>query len=151
MDVPSPAAVLVLELVGRVPAAAVPVLVLGVPGTAEARVLVPDVLATAEARVLERVARARAVGVRVLERVARVRVARVPGAVAVLPVVVLVVRPVVRVGLPAGVRAGRADGPVGRVRAVVRRTGMRAVRRPGVGMSGRVVMTRVSGIRSVVS
>lgn len=136
VDVPSPAAALVPEPAGRVPVAVV---------------LVPGVPVTAAARVLEQVARARAVGVRVLERVARVRVARVPGAVAVVPAVVLAVRPVVRVGLPAGVRVVRADGPVGRVRAATRRTGMRAVRRTGVGTSGPVVMTRVSGIRSVVS
>jgi hypothetical protein len=114
-------------------------------------VLVPGVPDTAVARALERVARARAVDARVLERVARVLVVRVLGAVAAVPAVVLVVPLVVRVGLPAGVRVVRADGPVDRVRAAARRTGMRAVRRTGVGMSGPVVMTRVSGIRSVVS
>jgi hypothetical protein len=71
--------------------------------------------------------------------------------VAAVLVVVPVVRRVVRVVLPVGVRVVRADGPVGRVQAAVRRTGMKALRRRGVGTPGPVVMTRVSGIRSVVS
>jgi hypothetical protein len=139
VDVQSPAAVQVLALVGRVRAA------VGLE-------LEPGVLATTvEARALERVARARAVVVRVLEQAVPVRVVRVRAAVEAVPAVpevVLVVRRVVRVGLPVD---GRAGGPVGRVRAAARRTGMKALRRTGVGMSGPVATTRVSGIRSVAS
>jgi hypothetical protein len=142
VDVQSPAAVQVLALVGRVRAA------VGLE-------LEPGVLATTvEARALERVAPARAVVVRVLEQAVPVRVVRVPAAVEAVPAVpavVLVVRRVVRVGLPVDGRAVRADGPVGRVRAAARRTGMKALRRTGVGMSGPVATTRVSGIRSVAS